>query len=170
MYKRHIEGMTVATLEPHLKKIFEAVTPEENLILVGAPGRGKTHLAIAILKRALVDKKTVRFVSVPQWLMELKDMFGEKNSRKEIAPIIEDLGTADFLVLDDLGANRSTEWAIETLYCVLNRRDNEMLGGLIITTNLTPQEITKHYGSAIASRISRDCKMVELGGDDRRQK
>ena len=71
------------------------------------------------------------------------------------------------LILDDLGVEKTTEWALQALYVVVNRR---YLDGrqTIITSNLTLDEVREKLGDRIASRIVGMCHPVRLTGRDRR--
>jgi DNA replication protein DnaC len=116
---------------------------KEGLLLWGNCGTGKTHLAIAILKE-LVKQKAVKclFRGYSALLKQIQGTY----SRQMIADeetgvvlteysILRDVTEADVLVLDDLGAEKSSEWTLSMLYHVINERYNERRT-TIITTNL----------------------------------
>lgn len=135
-----------------------------NIIMTGKAGRGKSHLAYSIIK-GLSDKtkKLGLLVNVTDLLSEIKRDFSKE------AFWIDKLTDVDYLVLDDLGAEKVSEWSISIFYSLLNKRTNT-----IITTNLTPAEIRKTYGERIASRIRKGCDkshVMEFDGmDDERMK
>ena len=88
---------------------------------------------------------------------------------------------ADFLVLDDLDAERMTEWVGEQLFAIINHRYNEKLQ-TVITSNHSPDDIVEHMatvnrdgdivddmqGKRIVSRIFGMCEVIRLGGEDYR--
>jgi DNA replication protein DnaC len=135
------------------------------LFLHGPPGTGKTHLAIALLK----DHGRMEygsFVTVASLLMELRDSFRDGAERSEKG-IIEHYSNVQLLVLDDLGAEKTSEFALQSLYIIIDKRYSEMRS-TIITSNLTVDEIAEKVGDRIASRIAGMCRVIELKGRDRR--
>jgi DNA replication protein DnaC len=120
----------------------------EGMLLWGNCGTGKTHLAIAILKQ-LIQQKGVQglFKGYSALLKQIQGTY----SRQVVADeetgvvlteysILRDVTEAEVLVLDDLGAEKSSEWTLSMLYHVINERYNEHRT-TIITTNL-PWEAT----------------------------
>lgn len=122
---------------------------KENLVLRGNTGSGKTHLAIALLKmQALRDS---RFVTVPDLLLKIRSSFN--GGAETEGEIIKEFSSIPVLVLDDLGAEKTSEFAITTLYIILDRRIRDCRK-TIITTNLSQGEIEQTFGARIASRLS----------------
>jgi len=139
------------------------------VVLYGNTGCGKTHLAVAIVRNLLlINLKEIinkeweinrhytasnkYFKPVPDLLLEIRSSFNDNSSSTEES-IIEKYSTKPFLVLDDLGSEKTSEFSITTLYIIIDRRDRELLP-TIITTNLTPKEIEEKLGARIASRLS----------------
>ena len=150
----------------------------KGLFLYGERGTGKTKLASIIANEKMRKGGVVLFSSVPDLLNDLRQSF-IKNTTAEAMQTARE---APCLVLDDLGAERITEWVGEQLFSLLNFRYNEGLQ-TIITTNYGLEELTKRLtfiakdGNAddtqaqrIMSRISGMCVTVQVGGDDWRQK
>lgn len=128
--------------------------PDKDVVLHGNTGCGKTHLAVATM-RHMVTKATIsggKFVTVPNLLMEIRDSFKDGAAETEKA-IVRRYINYPVLILDDLGADRGTEWAIETLYLIIDGRDSE-IKPTFLTTNLDLGEIEAHYGARIASRVA----------------
>ena len=71
------------------------------------------------------------------------------------------------LFIDDIGAEKMTEWVAETFYLILNYRYNEMLP-TIFTSNLSPSELAERIGDRIVSRIIGSSDVIKLDGEDRR--
>ena len=105
--------------------------PKYWLILQGGSGSGKTHLAYAIAKSAIIHNRSVFCHSVTNLLDLLRSSYNDGTYDL----LIKDLCTVDLLVLDDLGAEKETEWAVEKLYQIINERSQKLLP-LVITTNL----------------------------------
>lgn len=114
-----------------------------NIVLVGDTGVGKSHLAYSALK-ALSDhtKKMGLFINVVDLLSKIKEDFSLE------AEYIKRISEAEWLVLDDVGTEKVTEWSSGILYSILNKRTKT-----IITTNLEPTGIKGTYGKRIYSRI-----------------
>ena len=114
-----------------------------NIVLIGDTGVGKSHLAYSALK-ALSDhtKKMGLFINVVDLLAKIKEDFSLE------AEYIRRISEAEWLVLDDLGTEKVTEWSNGILYSILNRRTKT-----IITTNLSPRDIAGTYGKRVYSRI-----------------
>src|SRR5262245_20889240 len=97
---------------------------DRGLLLFGPHGVGKTHLAVGILK-ACVRSKGARayFFETRELLRLVRDTYNrsvEETEMEVLKPLLE----ADLLVLDDLGAERTSEWVQETLGLVVNTRYN----------------------------------------------
>ncbi len=116
---------------------------EYNIVLIGNTGVGKSHLAYSALK-ALSDhtKKMGIFINVVDLLAKIKEDFTLESE------YIRRISEAEWLVLDDLGTEKVTEWSNGILYSILNKRTKT-----IITTNLSPQDILGTYGKRVYSRI-----------------
>ena len=153
----------------------------EGVFLTGSRGVGKTHLAVAMMREAMLAAGPVKhfdtyrielqklplFVSVPELLLEIRDTYnGHEILEKEI---IDKYSWVDVLVLDDLGVEKQkpSEWALRTLYIIIDRRYRENLR-TIITSNLGIDEVEERLDDRIASRIAGMCKVRIMQGRDRR--
>ena len=112
-------------------------------------------------------------------LDDLKSTFDSKN--KSLDDLMESLTTADLLVLDDLGTESPTDWAVERIYLIINQRYNAEKP-LIVTSNFKLSEVGQRLnepkksenkfpsvtGKRIVSRLAQMCKRIEIKGRDRR--
>jgi DNA replication protein DnaC len=154
-----------------------------DLVLSGGAGTGKTHLAVAILRELAKAGQLCReyineniyhitredrglFVSVPELLAKIRATYSDSNSDEET--LIDTYASVKYLVLDDLGAEKTTEWSITTLYLIIDRRYREMLP-TIVTTNLSLDEIGQSLSRRIASRLASG-KVITIKAPDYRAK
>lgn len=126
--------------------------PEGFLYLYGSYGSGKTHLAMAI-GNALIDAAmSIYFAVVPDLLDKLQvaqfDGYGAGYER-----LTRQLRTVDVLILDDLGAEKTTEWRTMQLYLLVNER-YQLNRPTIITSNLAPS--SDRWEPRLRSRLCDD--------------
>lgn len=116
------------------------------LLLEGAYGCGKTHLAAAIANAAVQRGVPTLFITVPDLLDSLRFAYGNPETTFEAR--FEEIRNADLLVMDDFGTQNATAWAQEKLFQIINYRYTNRLP-TVITTNLILDEIE----SRIRSRL-----------------
>jgi DNA replication protein DnaC len=115
----------------NLRRAYElcqgyARDPDGWLVLTGEYGCGKTHLAAAISNKRTASGLPVLFIVVPDLLDYLRATYGPTSSTR-FDKRFEEVRTAPFLVLDDLGTESATPWAQEKLYQLFNYRYNARL-------------------------------------------
>ncbi len=138
-----------------------------NLLFVGPTGTGKTHLSTAVAKCVIDAGYSVIYDSTQNIISTFEDDkfhsgFGEaaNESRKYLE--------CDLLILDDLGTEYATPFAVSCLYNLLNTRHNKGLS-TVISTNLSANELTKRYEDRIYSRIvGSDYLLLPFAGHDHR--
>jgi DNA replication protein DnaC len=142
---------------------------EHGLLFWGSPGTGKSHLAVAII-RELAERKGARvlFVEQRELLKELQATFDGAAGRSEsevLAPIVD----AEVLLLDDLGAGRTSAWAQDVMHDVLAHRYNRRLPTLMTTNRATGDDesaaadapsLRDRLGDALMSRLYEMCLLV----------
>ena len=144
----------------------------KNILFGGPSGSGKTIFSINILINSALynypNKEEVRdsykflkndffenfeyiFINVPLLLFNLR------NNIKDTEEKLSNLINVKYLVLDDIGLNKTTEWLLDTLYLLVNERYNNG-NTTIFTSNLELQELKERYGDdRIVSRIASMC-------------
>lgn len=156
--------------DPLVRRVMASMDRDESLVLIGNTGCGKTHLAIAAMRRG-VDTGRIgprsAFITVPELLMKIRATFRDE-ARETEEEIIDRYSRYPFLVLDDLGAEKTTEFSIATLELIINRRVMEDIL-TIITTNLTLDEIEQKLSARIASRLS-EMNCVKIAMPDYRKR
>ncbi len=154
------------------------------LVFIGPCGVGKTHLAVAVI-RELIEKKRASclFYDFRELIREIQSTFTPDSAFSEsdvLAPVFR----SDVLVLDELGAKRSTAWVEETVFYIINHRYNHKKMTLF-TTNYpdtdAPEDtrdafykkggetLVDRIGVRLRSRIYEMCKVVEMEGEDYRK-
>lgn len=139
----------------------------KGIILRGPYGCGKTHLAAAILHRLAEKGIAGLFVVVPELLEAIRSGFNQQNDKATAS--IEQLKEAPLLVLDDLGAEKMTDWAREQIFIIINRRYENMLP-TVITTNYNTAELVERLGQRTVSRLAEMTTAYTIEAGDYRLK
>jgi len=144
-----------------------AQDPKGGLFLYGAYGTGKTHLAVAIARELILQGKKVEFVYTPRLLIGIRKAFQEDAGADELSRISHYSEGVPYLILDDIGVEKTTEWARQTLDLIFYERDAKELS-TVITSNLSPDEIAEKIDPRISSRLAGMGKILPLIGPDYR--
>ena len=162
--------------------------PEQDigLLFQGPCGVGKTHLAVAIINE-LIQKK-----NVPCYFCDFRELI--RNIQSTYTPdshltesnILEPVFQKDVLVLDELGAKRTTAWVEETVFYIINNRYNNKKLTVFTSNYIDSGEededardsfykkgddtLVDRIGIRLRSRIYEMCKMVNVWGEDYRKK
>lgn len=135
---------------------------ENNLYLWGPCGTGKTHLAYSVAKVYFLHGRRV-VITTP---MRMVDTFRTK-SELEKEDRMQEYTECDLLLVDDFGISKYTDFAIEVLCELLNRRTLQMKNGLIVTSNLSLDQLSqKNRDDRVTSRLAGLCKVLNLHGAD----
>jgi DNA replication protein DnaC len=137
----------------------------KGLLLHGPVGTGKTYLAASIANRLIDNGYSALMTNFARITNKIQGMFDGKQE------YIDSLNRYALLVIDDLGAERKSEYMQETGFNIIDSRYRAGLP-LIITTNLTTDEIKKPQDvgySRIYDRIIERCHPVEVAGQSRRR-
>lgn len=148
----------------------------QGLYLYGPLGVGKSRFAGAIARELAKCEVDVLMVYVPDFIEEVKDAIGSKES---VAKKLDALRTVPVLILDDIGAESMSGWVRDEVIGPILQRRMERLP-TIYTSNLTIQELFKHFANAkgsqdekkaarIIERIEPFVKLLPVGGRNRRR-
>jgi DNA replication protein DnaC len=150
---------------------------ESGLLFVGPAGRGKTHLACAILSELVVTKGVAGlYVDFSDLLMRIQTSFRpDADASKE--SVLTPYAEAELLVLDELGASKPHAWVLDVLYNLLNTRYNRKRI-TIATSNFEDdpdtvsgerEKLEDRIGYRLRSRLYEMCTLVALRGKDYRK-
>ncbi len=150
------------------------------LILLGPVGSGKTHLAIGMAKLAVAHGNNALFVNAPAWFQSLRESYSisdeRRGSHRESRRGTEraerdwmrEMKNAQILVLDDLGAEKPSDWMRERLYLVVNHR--VLTCAVTFVTANSPLEQLEHaIGERVTSRLYGSALVFLLTGSDYRR-
>lgn len=169
-------------------------TAGKGVLFVGDYGVGKTHLAVGMLRAAVLERgASGLFCDFRELFGRIKDSFSGRGSSE--AEILAPVFSADVLVLDDLGAVRVTEWTYDVVENIINGRYNRNKTTIITTNlaNLPPggsassaegcdvyaaaarsamrqETLGDRIGGRMHSRLQQMCVVVEMNGEDYRTK
>jgi DNA replication protein DnaC len=137
------------------------------LWLYGDTGTGKTTLAMLVSKAALEAGHSVAIYSLPKLLARIRRTYESEPGGDSYLSFFERLTSVDLLHIDDLGAEKRSDWVLEQLYALINER-YEAQRSVMVTTNLAHEELEEQIGNRTVSRLTQVCDEVPLFGDDRR--
>lgn len=150
-------------------KTLDFIRNKENVILIGNPGTGKTHLAVALGIEACFNGMTVLFSSVPDLVLELK----EAMSLNQVTMYKRRFDLYDLVILDELGYISFDKEGKEILFNLISSRSGR--GSVIITTNLVFDKWQEIFSdpvltSAIVDRLACKAHVLDMSGDSYRIK
>ena len=135
------------------------------LWFMGQVGTGKTTLAMLVSKAALEAGRSVAIYSLPRLLNEIRDTHRAERSHVDL---LDRLTAVDLLHIDDVGAERTTDWVLEELYSIVNARYEDERS-MVITTNIVDHDaLCEQIAERTVSRLTEMCDQLPLGGDDKR--
>jgi DNA replication protein DnaC len=156
------------------------------LLLTGSIGVGKTHLAVGILQSLITERGTKGlFYDYRDLLKQVQNSYNRSVEVTELE-VLQPVFDAEVLVLDELGASKPTDWVWDTVAHILNTRYNDRRTTIITTnySNMPPggselnaaraavreETLGDRIGERMRSRLQEMCLVVEIRGEDFRQK
>ena len=112
-------------------------------------------------------RKPAKFIYFPQFLDDMREMFGDSTQSQQAQQYENQLSKFDLLVIDDLGAERTSEWVIERVNVLLDRRMREGRQTIMTTNIMDLGEVSQRYGARAASRLG-GYRWKECSGLDHR--
>jgi DNA replication protein DnaC len=163
---QHWADNLIATTRAHSgRRIVPAITTGRSLLLLGPTGVGKTYQAYGALRHLAPTGISLRWTATSS-----ADMYAALRPRAGIDSETEfrKYAHAPLLLVDDLGAAKTSEWTEEINFRLVNHRYENQLPTLM-TSNVLPKQLADRVGDRVASRLIEMCDRVVITGDDRRR-
>ncbi len=172
MRKAGIKARYADADHPLAAELADEVMRGRSAYITGDNGTGKTHLASAIALRLLRAGARLRMLTGIDLTLELQATYGTSGSEVEA---MERLCGYDVLIIDDLGKEPPTDWALSRLFAVVNRR-YEQMAPMVVTTNYSRGQLIDRLGrkgdadtaKALVSRLREMSRAGVLDGPDMR--
>ena len=147
----------------------EFIRKKENVVFIGPPGTGKTHLSISIGIKALQQGYKVIFTTVSDMMSALFESKADNSYAQKLKYYL----SSDLLILDELGFRKLNEHIVDQFYEIISQRYEK--GSLIITSNKTFDEWGNIFwdsilASAILDRIVHHCHLALIKGESFRMR
>jgi DNA replication protein DnaC len=160
-----IDPQIVLATRRFADRVDEKLDTGRGLWFMGPVGTGKTTLAMLVSKAALKAGRSVAIYSLPRLLNEIRDTHRAERSHLDL---LDRLIAVDLLHVDDVGAERTTDWVLEELYSIVNGRYEDQRS-VVITTNILDREaLCEQITERSVSRLTEMCDELPLLGYDRR--
>jgi DNA replication protein DnaC len=158
----------IREIKLYVRELEHNLDAGRGLWIFGDVGTGKTTLAMLVSKAALDAGRSVAIYSLPRLLAEIRTTFDDSNESTYV-DLIDRLAEVDLLHIDDVGAEKTSDWVLEQLYSIINARYEEERA-VIITTNLqTSDDLAEQIGRRTVSRLEEMCSVLPLQGADARR-
>jgi DNA replication protein DnaC len=163
-----ISPRIVSVVRRYVQDLDAQLDEGRGLWLFGPHGTGKTTLAMLVSKHALDTGRTVAIYSLPRLLAEIRTTFDD-GSVSSYTELIDRLTAVDLLHIDDVGAEKTSEWVLEQLYAIVNARYEDEKA-IVLTTNLIEaDQLADQVGQRTVSRLEEMCTVLPVVGADLRR-
>ena len=149
------------------EKLGERIADGRGLWLEGGVGTGKTTLAMLVSKRAIEAGHSVAIYSLPKLLARIRRTYDADAGELSYLEFFKRLTSVDLLHIDDLGAEKRSDWVLEQLYAIVDER-YATDRSIVVTTNMTVPELEEQIGERTVSRLAQMCETLPMYGSDRR--
>ena len=159
-------GLAIAIAKDYVNKNITSANTN-GLIIMGESGVGKTHLAASIANKLIENDKIVLMGRLTTLLDMIKETF--RDNTKSENELIELYSNVDVIIIDDLGTEKTSQWALEKLYTIIQNRNENGLP-IIITTRFDKQGLIERFSQsqdeqlvdAIISKLYQMCYGITL--------
>lgn len=164
-----LDPFVLRPVRAFVSRIEENVRAGRGIWFMGDVGTGKTSLAMLVSRAAEQAGRSVAIYPVTRLLAEVKDTY-DRETGPSYMSLFNKLTSVDLLHLDDLGAEKRTDWVLEQFYSIINERWQDERS-IVVTTNTTNMdELRKEIGTRTVSRLVEICgdRIIQLMGPDLR--
>ena len=151
----------------YIEAIDSNLADGRGLWLEGSVGTGKTTLAMLVSKQAIEAGHSVAIYSLPRLLARIRRTYDGDAGELSYLEFFRRLTSVDLLHIDDLGAEKRSDWVLEQLYAIVDER-YATNRSILVTTNLEVGALEEQIGERTVSRLAEMCETLPLYGDDRR--
>jgi DNA replication protein DnaC len=163
-----LDRNVVSAVREYIDALDDNLAGGNGLWFMGDVGTGKTSLAMLVSKAAIEGGRSVAIYSLPRLLSRIRHTYDADTGEQGYDDFIDRLTTVDLLHIDDLGAEKTSEWVLEQLYAIVDSR-YEQERAMVVTTNLDPGALEEQIGLRTVSRLVEICgDPLLLHGDDLR--
>jgi DNA replication protein DnaC len=161
----NLDPGVVTAVKRFADAVDERLDAGRGLWFMGPVGTGKTTLAMLVSKAAISAGRSVAIYSLPRLLNEIRETHRFERSHLNL---LDRLAGVDLLHIDDVGAERTTDWVLEELYSLVNARYEDQRS-IIITTNICDRDaLCEQITERTVSRLVEMCDQIPLQGYDHR--
>jgi DNA replication protein DnaC len=163
-----LDATVVGVVREYVERLDENLREGRGLWLMGDVGTGKTSLAMLVSKAALEHGRSVAIYSLPRLLARIRRTYDAEAGEQSYLEFFKRLTAVDLLHVDDLGAEKRSDWVLEQLYALVDER-YESQRSIVVTTNLDQASLEDQIGARTVSRLVEVCgDPLPLFGDDLR--
>ena len=137
------------------------ISQKQNVVMIGNPGTGKTHLSIALGLKACMQGLNVRFYTAANLSNELIEALDGHRLLK----LEKQIASCDLLIIDDLGTETASALTLSHFFTCINERLLRKKS-ILISTNLSLEDFRNRYQDRIFSRITGNFEFCKLTGPD----
>jgi DNA replication protein DnaC len=160
-----IDRAVVNNVRRFTDAIDQQLDAGRGLWFMGPVGTGKTTLAMLVSKAAIDAGRSVAIYSLPRLLNEIRETHRFERSHVDL---LDRLTAVDLLHIDDVGAERTTDWVLEELYSIVNARYQDARS-IVITTNILDRAaLCEQITERTVSRLTEMCDEIPVTGYDHR--
>lgn len=151
-----------------VSELDQRLAEGRGLWLMGDVGTGKTALAMLVSKSAVEAGRSVAIYSLPRLLARIRRTYDGEQGEDSYLQFFDRLASVDLLHVDDLGAEKRSDWVLEQLYAIVDER-YQAQRSIVVTTNLDQPRLEEQIGSRTVSRLVEICgDPLPLYGEDHR--
>jgi DNA replication protein DnaC len=163
-----IDPTVLGVVRGFTEAIEERLDQGRGLWLMGDVGTGKTTLAMIVSKAAAEAERSVAIYSLPRLLARIRRTYDSLPGEDSYLEFFGRLTSVDLLHIDDLGAEKRSDWVLEQLYAIVDERYQSQRS-VIVTTNLRQDQLEEQIGPRTVSRLVEICgDPLPLFGEDQR--